>query len=129
MLKDHLGQLVKAGHLKDFVLDSGDRVAGQDTRQRGNPLPHLVGVIEVIHVASEKLSAGRKKGVLTVVPVECNLDLQLPGKKMKFAREPISFDDDDLEGTIQPHDDALAIKGPDKWLLSKKGNGRPRKRG
>ena len=111
------------------MLDSRDRIVGQDTRQRGNPLPHLVGVIEVIHVASEKLSAGRKKGVLTVVPVECNLDLQLPGKKMKFAREPISFDDDDLEGTIQPHDDALAIKGPDKWLLSKKGNGRPRKRG
>ena len=28
---------------------------------------------------------------------------------MKFAREPISFDDDDLEGTIQPHYDALVV--------------------
>ena len=28
---------------------------------------------------------------------------------MKFAREPISFDDDNLEGTIQPHDDALVV--------------------
>ena len=28
---------------------------------------------------------------------------------MKFAREPISFDNDDLEGTIQPHDDALVV--------------------
>ncbi|XP_030942925.1 uncharacterized protein LOC115967905 [Quercus lobata] len=51
VLKDHLGQLVKTGHLKDFVLDSRDRVVGQDTRQRGNPLPPPVGVIEVIHVA------------------------------------------------------------------------------
>ena len=32
VLNDHLGQLVKAGHLKDFVLDSGDRVVGQDIR-------------------------------------------------------------------------------------------------
>ena len=28
VLKDHLGQLVKAGHLKKFVLDLGDRVTG-----------------------------------------------------------------------------------------------------
>jgi len=61
VLKDHLGQLVKAGNLKDFVLDSGDGITGQDTRQRGNPLPPLVGVIEVIHVASEKLIVGRRK--------------------------------------------------------------------
>ncbi|XP_030945842.1 uncharacterized protein LOC115970335 [Quercus lobata] len=85
VLKDHLGQLVKVGHLKDFVLDSGDRVVGQDNRQMGNPLPSLVGVIEVIHVAPEKLIAGRRKEVLTVVPVEGNLDLQSSGKKMKFA--------------------------------------------
>ncbi|XP_030970613.1 uncharacterized protein LOC115990995 [Quercus lobata] len=106
---DHLGQLVKAGHLKDFVLDSGDRVVGQDTRQRGNPLPPPVGVIEVIHIAPEKLIAGGRKGVLTVVPVEGNPDLQSSGKKMKFAQEPISFNDDNLEGTIQPHNDALVV--------------------
>ena len=29
MLKDYLGQLVKAGYLKEFVVDLGDR----DTRQ------------------------------------------------------------------------------------------------
>ncbi|XP_050248637.1 uncharacterized protein LOC126695881 [Quercus robur] len=100
VLKDHLGQLVKVGHLKDFVLDSGDRVVGQDTRQRGNPLLPPVGVIEVIHVALEKLIVGKRKGVLIVVPVKGNLGLQSLGKKMKFAREPVSFDDDNLEGTI-----------------------------
>ena len=91
------------------MLDSGDRIAGQDTRQRGNPLPPLVGVIEVIHAAPEKLIAGRRKGVLTVAPVEGNPDEQSSGKKMKFARKSITFDDDDLEGMIQPHDDALVV--------------------
>ncbi|XP_030964027.1 uncharacterized protein LOC115985200 [Quercus lobata] len=100
VLKDHLGQLVKAGHLKDFVLDLGDRVVEQDTRPRGNPLPPLVGVIEVIHVALEKLIVGRRKGVLIMVPVEGNPGLHSPGKRMKFAREPVSFDDDDLEEMI-----------------------------
>ena len=28
-------------------------------------------------------------------------------KKLKYTWEPIAFDDNDLEGTIQPHDDAL----------------------
>ncbi|XP_030970170.1 uncharacterized protein LOC115990483 [Quercus lobata] len=102
------------------MLDLGDRVVGQDTRQRGYPLPPLVGVIEVIHVAPEKLIVGRRKGVLTVVPVEGSLDLQSPGKKMKFAREPISFDDDDLEGTIQPHDDALVVTARINGFLVKR---------
>mgnify|MGYP000856120115 CR=1 FL=1 len=28
---------------------------------------------------------------------------------MKFTQEPIAFSDDDLEGTIQPHDNALVV--------------------
>ena len=28
---------------------------------------------------------------------------------MKYTREPITFNNDDLEGTIQPHDDALVV--------------------
>ena len=47
--------------------------------------------------------------MLTVVPVEGCSDNQPFGKKMKLAQEPIAFDDDDLEGTIQPHDDALVV--------------------
>ena len=75
MLKDHLGQLVKARHLKEFVLNSRDRGAGQDTRQKGNPFPPPTGVIEVIHAAPEGLIAGRRKGVLTVVPVRGHSDV------------------------------------------------------
>ena len=120
VLKDHLRQLVKARYLKDFVLDSGDRIVGQDTWQRGKLLLPPVGVIEVIHVAPEKLIAGRRKGVLTVVPVEGNPDLQSSGKKMKFAWKPISFDNDDLEGTIQPHDDALVVTAQINGFLVKR---------
>ena len=32
-------------------------------------------------------------------------------KKLKYIWEPIAFNDDDLEGTIQPHDDALVVAG------------------
>nr|POE82166.1 hypothetical protein CFP56_76123 [Quercus suber] len=39
VLRDHLGRLAKAGHLKEFVTNSGDRRAGQGAPQRGNPLP------------------------------------------------------------------------------------------
>ena len=50
-----------------------------------------------------------RKGVLTVVPVENYFNEQSHEKKIKFAREPLVFDDDDLEGTIQSHGDALVV--------------------
>ena len=112
--------MVKARHLKEFVLDSGDRVSGQDTQQRGNPLPPPVGVIKVIHAAPEGFIVGRRKGVLTVVLVEGHSDVQLSDKKIKFAQEPIAFDDDDLEGTIQPHDNALVVTARISGFLVKR---------
>ena len=39
---------------------------------------------------------------------------------MKFARKPITFDDDDLEGTIQPHDDALVVTAQISGFLVKR---------
>ena len=99
MLKDHLGQLVKVGYLKKFVVDSWNRGTGQGTQQRGNPLPSPLGVIEAIHVALRSTVVTRK-GVLTIVPVENCSDEQPLKKTTKFAREPLAFDDDDLEGTI-----------------------------
>ncbi|XP_075659043.1 uncharacterized protein LOC142628898 [Castanea sativa] len=30
-------------------------------------------------------------------------------KRLRYTREAIAFDNDDLEGTIQPHDDALVV--------------------
>ncbi|XP_023905132.2 uncharacterized protein LOC112016904 [Quercus suber] len=109
VLKDHLGQLGKAGHLKEFVTDAGDRRTVHGAPNRGNPLPPPLGVIDVIHVAPRGVSTAKAKGVLTVTSVEGSTGVPPPAKKSKPAREPIAFDDSDLEGTIQPHDDALIV--------------------
>ena len=94
---------MKAGYLKEFVVDSGNRDVDQGAQQKGNPLPPPLGVIEVIHVASR--SAATTRRVLTVACAEG----QSPEKRMKVDRLAISFDEEDLEGTIQPHDDALVV--------------------
>jgi len=57
-------------------------------------------VIEVIHVAPSGVAMSGRKGVLTMVLVEDCSAKQPSEKKMKFAWEPIAFNDDDLEGTI-----------------------------
>ena len=109
VLKDHLEKLVKAGYLKEFVVDPRNQEAGQGTRPRGNPLPPPLGVIEIIHSASRGTRVSNRRGVLVVVPVENCTGKQPSKKKLKFTGEPIAFNDDDLEGMIQPHDDALVV--------------------
>ena len=99
MLKDHLGQLLKAGYLKEFVVDSGIRDAGHGAQQKGNPLPPPLGVIELIHAASRGATITRR-GILTVAPKETCMEKQPPEKRMKVGRLAISFDEEDLEGTI-----------------------------
>ena len=47
--------------------------------------------------------------MLIVLPMEGYLGIQSSEKRMKLTREPIAFDDNDLEGTIQPHDDTLVV--------------------
>nr|XP_023890961.1 uncharacterized protein LOC112003025 [Quercus suber] len=109
VLKDHLGQLARAGHLKEFVTDAGDRRTEHGAPNRGNPLPPPLGIIDVIHAAPRGISTAKAKGVLTVTSVEGSTGVPPPAKRNKNAREPIAFDDSDLEGTIQPHDDALIV--------------------
>ena len=45
---------------------------------------------------------------------------QPPTKRTKGQLEPIAFDDEDLEGTIQPHDDALVITAQISGFLVKR---------
>ena len=52
VLKDHFEQLVRAGHLKEFIVEPRNQETGQGARPRGNPLPPLLRVIEVIHATS-----------------------------------------------------------------------------
>ena len=108
MLKDHLGQLVKARYLKEFVVDSGSRGTSQGTQQRGNPLPPPLGVIKVIH-ATPRGPIITSKGVLIVEPTGNCAGEQSPMKKMKIEWKAIAFGNEDLKGTIQPHDDALVV--------------------
>ncbi|XP_075654748.1 uncharacterized protein LOC142624902 [Castanea sativa] len=109
VLKDHLEQLVKAGHLKEFLVETGNKETGQVDWLRRNPLPPPLGVIEVIHIASRAIRATTTKGVLTVVSAEGSTSERSSGKKPRYNRQPIAFDDDDLEGITQPHHDALIV--------------------
>ena len=47
--------------------------------------------------------------MLAVVSAESSMGEQPSNKKLKYTWEPIAFDDNDVEGTIQPHDEALVV--------------------
>ena len=102
-------QLAKVGYLKEFVTNPKNQEVGQGAWLRGNPFPPPLGVIEVIHAALRGTQESRRRVVLTIAPRGSGIGEQPSEKKMKYTREPIAFNDDDLEGTIQPHDDALVV--------------------
>nr|XP_023924338.1 uncharacterized protein LOC112035738 [Quercus suber] len=57
--------------------------------------------------------------------VDCSTSGRLLGhtaiwEEDKACREPITFDDDNLEGTIQPHDDALVVTAQINGFLMKR---------
>ena len=94
--------------MKEFVVDPRNQGVDQGAMRKGNPLPPPLGVIEVIHMAS-KGSIMTRRGVLSIAPVgDCTVK-QPPEKKMRTEWELIAFSDEDLGGTIQPHDDALVV--------------------
>ena len=109
MLKDHLEQLVRSGHLKKFIVEPRNLETGQGARHWGNPLPSPLGVIEVIHAASRGTLVTWRKGVLTMIPMDDCQDEQPSKKRLRYTCEPIAFNDDKLEGTTQSHDDMLVV--------------------
>ncbi|XP_050266130.1 uncharacterized protein LOC126709798 [Quercus robur] len=80
-----------------------NKMGGQGVQQKRNPLLPPLGVIEVIHAAPRGRAATKR--VLTVAFTERDS----PEKRMKVDWLTISFGEEDLEGTIQPHDDALVV--------------------
>ena len=90
--------------MKEFIVDPGNQVVEQGAMRRGNPLPPPLGVIEVIH-AAPKGSTMTKREVLTVALVGDCTKKQPP---------------EDLEGTIQPHDDALVVTAQISGFLVKR---------
>ena len=89
-------------------MESGNHGAELGAQQKGNPLPPPLGVIEVIHAVSRGTNTAGMR-VLVVTSTREFSENQPPVKKMKSQLEPIAFDDEDLEGMIQPHNDALVI--------------------
>ena len=119
MLKDHLGQLVKTGHLKEFVVEPGNRWPGLGAQQRGNLVPPPLGIIEVIHaVPGSKNMVGTR--VSTVASTGDFSEDQPPTKRTKGQLESIAFDNEDLKGMIQPHDDTLVIAARISGFLVKR---------
>ena len=100
-------------------MESGNRGAGLGAQQKGNPFPPPLGVIVVIHAVPRGTNIARMR-VSVVASTGNFLENQPPAKKMKSQLEPITFDDEDLEGTIQLHEDALVITARIGGFLVKK---------
>ena len=84
VLKNHLEQLVKAGHSKEFLVSQGGISVGQGSgSQNNNILPPPLGIIEVIHKTSIGVSVSHQKGILSVVtPLEAEVT-DRPKKKLR----------------------------------------------
>ena len=110
VLKDHLEQLVIAGHSQEFLVGQGRISASQGLGSRSNnKLPLPLGIIEVIHATSIEVSVSCRRGILSVVtPPEAKATDRLE-KKLRRTSVPIIFGETNLEGTSQPHTDALVV--------------------
>ena len=58
-----------------------------------------LGIIEVIHAVSIRISANHRREILSITPQQKMDEVDHLGKKLKPSKEKIAFDDDDLEGT------------------------------
>ena len=110
VLKDHLKQLVKVGHLKEFIVGQEGGNIGQGSGSWNNQaLPPPIGIIEVIHATIWGVSLNNRKGMLSMVSSYESETLDWPKKKPRVTDIPISFSEFDLEGTSQSHGDALVM--------------------
>ena len=99
VLKDHLKQVIKVGHLKEFVVGQGKGNTGQGSRSRGNKLPPHLGIIKVIHATSIGVNVSCQRGILSVATPSKTEVVDRPEKRLKNNRDLITFDEANLEGT------------------------------
>ena len=88
---------MKVGHLKELVVEFGNRGAEHGAQQKGNHFPPPLGVIEVIHVVPRGTNTTGRRVLVVASTRDCSKN-QPPVKKMKSRLEPIAFNDEDLEG-------------------------------
>ncbi|XP_075655071.1 uncharacterized protein LOC142625270 [Castanea sativa] len=114
------GTVGEGGAFERVSVETRNQETGQADRLHRNPLPPPLGVIEVIHATPRVVRAPTVKGVLTVVLAEGSTSEQPPGKKPRYSRQPIAFDKDDLEGTTQPHHNALIVTARIRGFIVKR---------
>ena len=66
--KDYLEQLVKAGLLREYMVDQGRGTVGQASGSQGRAMPPPPDIIEVIHAALIKISTSHRRGILRITP-------------------------------------------------------------
>ena len=94
-----------------------ERVCGRSKKSRYQVGYPTLGESSPTPVGSDKghprhfkgTTVTKRRGVLIMVPAKGCLGEQPSKKKLKFTQEPITFNDDDLEGAIQLHDNALVV--------------------
>ncbi|XXG81436.1 hypothetical protein AAC387_Pa09g2071 [Persea americana] len=110
--KFHLEDLVKEGHLREYIKQEGRGDGRPPRREADNQDSEPEGVIHVIHLAAppkkssqaraEARRASHQKQVLTAAP-------EPSAKKAKTEGVRIWFSDKDLEDVELPHNDALVL--------------------
>ena len=109
ILWDHLDQLVREGKLKSLLHHSSGQGNQTSSDSRKNaPSGPLFRTVNVIFAATRKTGSYPSR-VMSVVRLLADED----GSELKRARilpQPtLGFSDEDKAGTIQPHEDTLAV--------------------
>ena len=99
----------QSGAFKGVCGRSRGRYFKTNIRKRRRSNATSLGIIEVIHAVSIRISANHWREILSITPQQEMDEADHLGKKLKPSKEKIAFDDDDLEGTTQPHGDVLVV--------------------
>ncbi|XP_050255140.1 uncharacterized protein LOC126701037 [Quercus robur] len=108
-LRNHLDQLVREGKLRHLLHhSSGQQGQANPESRRDISLRPPIGTINVIFVAPGRTNSCPSR-VMPVARLPTEDDDWESKKAKKEASPVLGFSDEDLIGTIQPHDDALVV--------------------
>lgn len=119
-LRDYLNQLVRSGKLNQFLHQPRGQFGHFGAKlQRGNVPRPTLGTINVIFA---KLG-GDLRACPSAIPVSGGFDEEVVkaknhvAKRVKGLATPtLGFSEEDKEGICQPHDDALVVYYPNRWI-------------
>lgn len=85
--------------MKEFIVRTRRWKRRIGSGSQGNTLPPPLGIIEVIHAASIVVNVSRWRGILSVATPPSSKKIDRLKKRLRLNRDPITFDEDDPEGT------------------------------